>query len=311
MKEKLTIFQNSQGNLQYLLEGEQYFIGNKAREIAFSLNGALGLSDDRPYARFYDFHLAANTDYKKEFLNNFYCFKEEPTNDGHLMHFDISSLDEAKAATRNFLINFIGNDIADKIIADIIDECLKTNSTIDDRNPVGLSDTDKFDFYLNHYPWPKPNQCNDFELSPQEIYHQCLYIGFPFYNRMFYKYGIQVLKNMIPRELYDNMFNAMIENEKIHNEKLEGFKNIENIFIWSFDEHERFAFRFDLDNNKFFVSDKRYIYGAKSFNCSKNDYEIHHERIVLFISNWSLVIGTLMAVSLFRNIGLTIGEQLQ
>ena len=127
-------------------------------------------------------------------------------------------------------------------------------------------------------------------------------MGRDFYNSIFYRLSFMMALELIPHELITK---CMIDLGPSSLPK-------EKRFVNEFDHFEKCTFIFDYPDGCFHAEDcyanaiDERLYGP-IYHCSKRDYENYWKPYVLFLSNFSLILGVMMATDLFGECAFTIG----
>lgn len=159
--------------------------------------------------------------------------------------------------------------------------------------------------------WRPPSATPD-QLSQSELVEHDVVIGNPFFNKLFYPTAVQVIKEIAPINYTQKIYNAFVKNIEDHGFSIHDYTNRENILVTLFDECKEYVFHCTLEDGEFSVHencnarDFRWSPGYRCYLCSESDYEKYIEKIIIFISNWSLVLSTYMSMCIFGSLGLTV-----
>ena len=257
------------------IQGVEYWFEPDREACAQALNlprhqiGSFGVKNS--IVNFYDYHQSAGTpDVKKRFLDKFTIVSTDTTTDG-----------PRKISWKNC--------------------CCQSYGTVED----ALYD------YLATYTWPqKCSEIVDFirfyikntNLSPLELHLNDVIIGERFFNDLFYQSALMVAETILTPQLIDSML-VCIQSTPV---LLSPSSPIQYALISQLDEAERHVFRTDLDDGKF--EEEEFLRDVRYWRCSQHDLQTRILPLILFISNWSLVLGAYLAVAEFGSSAFTVGE---
>lgn len=291
------------------IKGDQYWIGDKAKIFRKDLiGGACTHQGNFNDVFFYDYHRDTKTkDIKQKYLNYFTCFSKSTLFNTTNYHFAIEKKNVARKAISDYLNEFVDYSASENIINYIEDYCSKTPNDCDTWNLF-------IDNMLHGYEmqaWKPPEATPD-QLSDVELVDHNVIIGNLFFNSLFYPSAVQIIKEIVPSKYVQEIYNAFVRNIEHHGYSIYDYTNKENILVTLFDECQNYVFNCVLSDGKFSVDencnarDFKQNPGYRYYLCSKNDYKKYIEKILLFISNWSLVLSSYMSVCIFGSISLTV-----
>lgn len=149
------------------------------------------------------------------------------------------------------------------------------------------------DAMINHY--------NAYDEMGGDQYYPNIVIGSDYYNFIFYKIATMVALDIFPHDLLQTCFQDLGPS-KLTEEKR---------FVNEFDHFKRCTFLFDRPDGSFHAVsrangiDER-IYGP-IYHCSEKDYEKYFKPYILFLSNFSLILGANLATNIFGQCTFTLG----
>ena len=257
------------------IEGSEYWFEPERAACMMALDlpreeiGSFGVRNS--VVNFYDYHRSAGSeDTKKRFLDALQTASTETTRDGWQI------ISWKNCYTKSF-------------------EDIRT----------GLYD------YLETYVWPQ--KCSEIVTlidayvrsespSDQELFLRDIIIGDKYFNNLFYLTSLMVAEAVLTPEL----INSMIESVP---DKITAFTSHsapQNILITQLDEAQLHIFRTNLRDGEF--ARDEFLRPIRRWRCSPNDLRTRILPLILFISNWSLVLGAYLTVALFGALAFTIGE---
>ena len=165
--------------------------------------------------------------------------------------------------------------------------------------------------YLETYVWPQ--KCSEIvtlidsyvrttSISQQEMFMKDIIIGEKYFNDLFYLTSLAVAEAILTPELINSMLESIPD-------KIAAFTSHSmphNVLITQLDEAQRHVFRTSLRDGQFERED--YLRPIRRWRCSPNDLRTRILPLILFISNWSLVLGAYLTVVEFGAVAFTIGE---
>ncbi|MDO5334763.1 MAG: hypothetical protein Q4F23_01605 [Coriobacteriia bacterium] len=155
--------------------------------------------------------------------------------------------------------------------------------------------------YLETFVWPA--KCSeivdcidshvrsDAYISDQELILKDVIIGYQFFNTIFYDTSLLVADAILMTDLMEAMYRSIPNPSST----LLNHTRPENMLITQFDEVERYIFRTNLEDGCFLCdwSSRQ----EKHWRCSPQDLGSRILPLIQFISNWSLVLGSYLAVA--------------
>lgn len=300
-----------------ILSGKRYYLGPNARGmLGFPDNwlgkdtiGTISTSNEmKERLNFFDYHdCAKSDDCRKIFLDYFDCFSDSPSDDGHIYHYDVKNKSIAEEAFIKFLCIYIDEDVAKEVVEIVNRLCPSTR--------VDSSSSGSYDFYLRHMAELSTMSAEGLDplnISARELWHKSVFIGYPYFNNLFYTTAKIVIKAMLPDGVYDNLLQLLIDDASKRPYGLEGWTDISNIIVSTFDEKKRYDLYLTSDNNVFVVDPNTdhldIVNGVNKFLLSDYIYELQVKPIILFLSNYSLVLSTYMSACLFGSLAFTLGQ---
>ena len=165
--------------------------------------------------------------------------------------------------------------------------------------------------YLESYVWPQ--KCSEIvtlidsyvrteRISQQEMFMRDIVIGNRYFNDLFYLTALAVAEAILTPELISSMIGSVPN-------KVEAFSRHsmpQNVLITQLDEAQQHVFRTDLMDGQF--ARDGYLRPVRRWRCSPDDLRSRILPLILFISNWSLVLGAYLTVVQFGTLAFTIGE---
>ena len=165
--------------------------------------------------------------------------------------------------------------------------------------------------YLETYVWPQ--KCSEIvslidsyvrttNVSQQEMFMKDIIIGEKFFNDLFYLTSLAVAEAVLTPELINSMLESVPD-------KISAFTSHSmphNVLITQLDEAQRHVFRTCLRDGQF--ERESFLRPIRYWRCSPNDLRTRILPLILFISNWSLVLGAYLTVAEFGALAFTIGE---
>ena len=165
--------------------------------------------------------------------------------------------------------------------------------------------------YLETYVWPQ--KCSEIvtlidsyvrttSVSQQEMFLKDIIIGERYFNDLFYLTSLAVAEALLTPELISSMLESVPD-------KIAAFTSHtmpHNVLITQLDEAQRHVFRTSLRDGQF--EREEYLRPSRRWRCSPHDLRTRILPLILFISNWSLVLGAYLTVAEFGALAFTIGE---
>lgn len=165
--------------------------------------------------------------------------------------------------------------------------------------------------YLETYVWPQ--KCSEIvslidsyvrttNVSQQEMFMRDIIIGEKYFNDLFYLTSLAVAEAVLTPELIKSMIESVPD-------KITAFASHSmpyNVLITQLDEAQRHVFTTCLRDGQF--ERESFLRPVRQWRCSPNDLRTRILPLILFISNWSLVLGAYLTVAEFGALAFTIGE---
>lgn len=165
--------------------------------------------------------------------------------------------------------------------------------------------------YLETYVWPQ--KCSEIvtlidsyvrttNISQQEMFMRDIIIGEKYFNDLFYLTSLAVAETLLTPELISSMIESVPD-------KIAAFSSHSmphNVLITQLDEAQRHIFKTSLRDGQF--ERQEFLRPVRRWRCSPNDLRNRILPLILFISNWSLVLGAYLTVVEFGAVAFTIGE---
>lgn len=165
--------------------------------------------------------------------------------------------------------------------------------------------------YLETYVWPQ--KCSEIvtlidsylrtaSISGQELRMRDIIIGEHYFNDLFYLTSVEVAETILTPELMWAMLNSVPDKWAA----MASHSKPENVLITQLDEAQRLIFWSDLDDGQF--ERESFSRWERRWRCSPNDLRTRILPLILFISNWSIVLGAYLTVETFGALAITVGE---
>ena len=257
------------------IEGVEYWFEPERGACADSLGlprweiGSFGAVNS--VINFYDYHASAGTvDTKKRFLDTLHTASTDTTRDGYRV------ITWRNCYTKSF-------------------EEVRT----------GLYD------YLGTYVWPQKcsaivdlidsNARASTKISKWELQHRDITIGWEYFNDIFYLTVLEVADALLTEKLKKSMFDSIPVQEV-----LTGHARPQNALITQFDEAQLHEFCVCLEDGEF--GRDWQSRPERHWRCSSADLQTRILPLILFVSNWSLVLASYLTVLHYGSLAITVGE---
>ena len=262
-------------NEQVVIEGVEYWFepdrsaSTAVLGLSYAEIGSFGTKQS--VVNFYDYHRSVGSrDTRQLFLNALQEVSREETHDGYqIIHW------------KNFCTNSL------------------------DAVRCGMYD------YLESYVWPQ--KCSEIvdiidsyirnrRISHLEMLVMDIIIGEDYFNDLFYLSAVAVAEAILTPELINSMIDSVPNKERV----FRTHSRPKNVLITLLDEAQRYVINTDLCDGEFAYG--LYNRQVRHLRCSSADLRTRILPLIMFISNWSLVLGAYLTVAQFGTLAFTLGE---
>lgn len=165
--------------------------------------------------------------------------------------------------------------------------------------------------YLQTYVWPE--KCSeivnlidaytkDTSISEQEMFLRAIIIGEDYFNDLFYLTSLMVAEAVLTPKLINSMLTSVPRKVTLFSLHSTPY----NVLITQLDEAQRHIFRTNMEDGEF--ARESYLRPIRQWRCSPRDLKTRILPLILFISNWSLVLGAYLTIRQFGALSFTVGE---